>query len=47
MLASNPQLVTLMLVTTSACLAMLFTGVKKRHLRWRTEPRVRRKRYRR
>jgi len=43
-LATNPQLVTLMLVTTSAGLMMLFTGVKKRHLRWRTEPRERRRR---
>ena len=46
-LATNPQLVTLMLVTTSAGLMMLFTGVKKRHLRWRTEPRERRRRHRR
>ena len=47
MLATNPQLVTLMLVTTSAGLTMLFTGVKKRRLRWRTEPRERRRRHRR
>jgi len=43
-LAGNPQLVTLMLVTTSAGLTMLFTGVKKRRLRWREEPRPRRRR---
>jgi hypothetical protein len=41
---NNPQLVTLMLVTTSVGVTMFFTGVKKRQLRWRTEPRQRRRR---
>jgi len=46
-LANNPQLVMLMLVTTGAGLTMFFGGVKKRRLRWRTEPRERRRRNRR
>jgi hypothetical protein len=32
----DPQLVTLMLVTSSVGVTMLFAGVKKRRLRWRT-----------
>jgi hypothetical protein len=44
---NNPQLVTLMLVTTCVGLTMFFTGVKKRQLRWRTEPRERWRRHRR
>jgi hypothetical protein len=43
-LADDPQLVTLMLVTTSAGLTMLFGGIKKRRLRWRTAPREHRRR---
>jgi len=43
----DPQLVTLMLVTTAAGLTMLFGGIKKRRLQWRTEPRERRWRDRR
>jgi hypothetical protein len=46
-LANDPQLVTLMLVTTSAGATMLFAGVKKRRLRWRADPRERRWRGRR
>jgi hypothetical protein len=46
-LANDPQLVTVMLVTTSVGLTMLFTGVKKRRIRWRTEPRERLRRHRR
>jgi hypothetical protein len=46
-LTQDPQLVTIMLVTTSVGLTMLFSGVKKRRLRWRTEPRERRRRPRR
>jgi hypothetical protein len=42
-LEHDPQLV-LMLVTTSAGLTMFFTGIKKRRLRWRNEPRIRRRR---
>jgi hypothetical protein len=42
----DPQLVTLMLVTSSVGVTMLFAGVKKRRLRWRTEPRERRRRRR-
>jgi hypothetical protein len=44
-LANDPQLVALMLVTTSAGVTMLFAGVKKRRLRWRTDPRERRWRH--
>jgi hypothetical protein len=43
-LTQDPQLVTMMLVTTTVGLTMLFSGVKKRRLRWRTEPRERRRR---
>jgi hypothetical protein len=46
-LTTNPQLVTLMLVTTCAGVTMLLAGVKKRRLQWRTEPRERRRRNRR
>jgi hypothetical protein len=46
-LSEDPQLVTIMLVTTSVGVTMLFSGVKKRRLRWRTEPRERRRRPRR
>jgi hypothetical protein len=42
-LANDPQLVTLMLVTTCAGVTMLLAGMKKRRLRWRTDPRDRRK----
>lgn len=45
MLETDPQLVALMLVTTGAGLTMFFGGVKKRRLRWRTEPRERRRRH--
>jgi hypothetical protein len=41
------QLVNLILLTTGAGLTMLFAGTKKRRLRWRTEPRERRRRNRR
>ena len=44
-LETDPQLLTLMLVTTGAGLTMFFGGVKKRRLRWRTEPRERRRRH--
>jgi hypothetical protein len=40
-LANDPQLVTLILVTTAAGLTMLFGGIKKRRLQWRGEPRDR------
>jgi hypothetical protein len=40
-------LLSFMLVTTSAGLTMLFAGTKKRRLRWRSEPRERRRRFRR
>jgi hypothetical protein len=43
-LAGDPSLLTLMLVTTGAGLTMLYGGVKKRRLRWRTDPHVRRRR---
>src|SRR5262249_34813853 len=43
-LTQDPQLMTIMLVTTTVGLTMLFSGVKKRRLRWRTEPRERRRR---
>jgi hypothetical protein len=46
-LADNSQLVTLFLITTSTGLTMLFGGVKKRRLRWRTEPREHHRRRRR
>jgi hypothetical protein len=46
-LTEDPQLVTIMLVTTGVGLTMLFSGVKKRRLRWRSEPRERRRRPRR
>jgi hypothetical protein len=46
-LDQDPQLLTLMLVTTSVGLTMLFGGMKKRRLRWRTDPRERRRRPRR
>jgi hypothetical protein len=46
-LTKDPQLVTLMLLTTSAGLTMLLTGLKKRRLQWRTHPRERRRRNRR
>lgn len=44
MLANDPQITTLMLVTTGAGLTMFFAGIKKRHLQWRTEPREHRRR---
>jgi hypothetical protein len=43
-LANDPQLATLMLVTTCAGVTMLLAGMKKRRLRWRTDPRERRRR---
>jgi hypothetical protein len=43
-LADEPQLAAIMLVTTSVGLTMLFGGIKKRRLRWRTEPRERHRR---
>ena len=43
MLANDPQLVTLMLITTCAGVTMLLAGMKKRRLHWRTDPRDRRK----
>ena len=46
-LTHDPQLVMLMLVTTGAGLTMLYSGIKKRRLQWRTEPRERRRRNRR
>jgi hypothetical protein len=46
-LEHDPRLVTLMLVTTSAGVTMLFSAVKKRRLRWRTDLRERRRRIRR
>jgi hypothetical protein len=46
-LAHDPQLVMLMLVTTGAGLTMLYSGIKKRRLQWRTEPRERHRRNRR
>jgi hypothetical protein len=41
-LANDPSLLTLMLVTTGAGLTMFYGGVKKRRLRWRTDPHLRR-----
>jgi hypothetical protein len=41
------QLANAILVTAAAGLTMLYAGVKKRRLRWRTEPRERRRRNRR
>jgi hypothetical protein len=46
-LSHDPQLAAIMLVTTTVGLTMLFSGVKKRRLRWRTAPRERRRRPRR
>jgi len=46
-LADDPQLVTLTLATTSVGVTMLLAGLKKRRLRWRTDPRERRSRDRR
>jgi hypothetical protein len=42
-LAHDPQLATSMLITTCVGLTMIFSGVKKRRLRWRSEPRGRRR----
>jgi hypothetical protein len=47
MFGSSFQLMSLMLATTGAGLTMFFAGAKKRQLRWRAEPRERRKRVRR
>jgi len=38
------QHMSFLLVTTGAGLTMFFAGMKKRRLRWRTEPRERRRR---
>jgi len=37
----------IMLATTTVGLTMLFSGIRKRRLRWRTEPRERHRRNRR
>jgi len=42
-LGNDPQLITLMLVTTTADLTMLLGGLKKHRLQWRTQPRDRRR----
>jgi hypothetical protein len=46
-LADDPQLITLMLVTTGAGVTMFFAGIRKRQLRWRTDPREHHRRRRR
>jgi hypothetical protein len=43
-LANDPQITMLMLVTTGVGLTMFFAGIKKRQLRWRTHPREHRRR---
>ena len=47
MTANSLQLLSLMVVTSGAGLTMLFAGMKKRQLSWRTLPRERRTRHRR
>jgi hypothetical protein len=47
MSGNSLQLASAMIVTVSAGWMMLFAGTKKRQLRWRTNPRERRRRNRR
>jgi len=43
-LANDPEITTLVLVTTCVGLSMFLAGITKRRLRWRTEPREHRRR---